>query len=268
MRTMKRSPPPHPPTEGGEVDADDITVKLVFHYPFELEPHNRHTFNEGALLSELNARAAIIGGYLPLFTRRVVRVPKGQPAPVLLPSDNLADRFIAHTETLVVDTKSRDGKEWLVTLKVEKRLIHLAEKLPPHPRRREPWDSAKPPWRLGETNKQDIQLGWLEVRLDDDELAMNISMSKIVQALVTCGFKGIKSTNVQAKVSMEDEDEEGASHQQSLGDDFKTHCYYFDVTPADGSPIREFPFGTFPYMPLDKKFKFQGRVYEGTIYLS
>ncbi|KAL3920204.1 MAG: hypothetical protein SGPRY_005340, partial [Prymnesium sp.] len=106
----------HPPAEGGEVDADEITAKLIFHYPFELEPQNRHTFNEGALLSELNAQSAIIGGDFPLFTKGVVRVPKGQPASVLLPSEDLADRFIAHTETLVVDAKSRDGKECLVTL--------------------------------------------------------------------------------------------------------------------------------------------------------
>lgn len=46
---------------------DEITAKLVFYYPVELEPHNRHAFNEGALLSELNAKAAIIGEELPLF---------------------------------------------------------------------------------------------------------------------------------------------------------------------------------------------------------
>ena len=238
----------------------------------ETESSKRHVFNEGALLSELNAQAAMIGGDFPLSTKGVVRVPKGQPASVLLPSEELADRFIAHTETLVVDAKSRDGKECLVTLNVEKRLIHLAEKLalaPPRP--------IPPPAREGALRKRKAPMeprrgkqarhtAWLEVRLDDDELAVNITMSEIVQALVDCGLKVTKRTNVQAKVTMEDE--EGASHQQSLGEDFKTHRYNFDVTPADGSPIREFPFGTYPYIPLGKKFKFQGRVYDRTIYLS
>ena len=159
-------PTPHPPAEGGEVDADEITSKLIFHYPFGLEPQNRHTFNEGALLSELNARAAIIGGDFPLFTKGVVRVPKGQPASVLLPSEDLADRFIAHKEALVVDAKNRDGKECLVTLMVEKRLIHLAEKLALAPPRPIPppaeggaLGNAKPPWHPGATNRLSILLG-------------------------------------------------------------------------------------------------------------
>ena len=85
---------------------------------------------------------------------------------MLLPSEDLADRFIAHTETLVVDAKSRDGKECLVTLMVEKRLIHLAEKLAlatprpvPPQRREEPWENAKPPWHPGATNRLSILLG-------------------------------------------------------------------------------------------------------------
>ena len=136
MDDLHPYPPPPPPKEGGEVDADEVTAKLIFYYPFETESCDRHAFNEGALLSELNAQAAMIGNDFPLFTKGVVRVPKGQPASVLLPSEELADRFIEHTETLVVDAKSRDGKECLATLKVEKRLIHLAEKLalaPPRP---------------------------------------------------------------------------------------------------------------------------------------
>lgn len=64
------------------------------------------------------------------------------------------------------------------------------------------------------------------------------------------------------------EDNEGASHQQSLGDDFKTHRYSFDVTPADGSAIRKFPFGTYPYVPLKKKVTFQRRVHDRSVYLS
>ena len=265
-------PPPPPPKEGGEVDADEVTAKLIFYYPFETEPCDRHAFNEGALLSELNAQATMISDDFPLFTKGVVRVPKGQPASVLLPSEELADRFLAHTETLIVDAKSRDGKECLATLRVEKRLIHLAEKLalaPPRPihpptgeralgKRKAPMEPRR--------GKQARHTAWLEVRLDDDEIAMNISMSEIVQALVACGLKVTKRTNVQAKVTMEDE--EGASRQQSLGDDFKTHRYNFDVTTADGSPIREFPFGTYPYIPMEKKFRFQGRVYDRTIYLS
>lgn len=55
-------------------------------------------------------------------------------------------------------------------------------------------------------------------------------MSEIVHALVAFGLKVTEHTNVQSKVTIEDK--EGASHRQ-LGDDFKTHHYNCDVTPAD-----------------------------------
>lgn len=87
--------------------------------------------------------------------------------------------------------------------------------------------------------------------MDDDELAMSISMFKIVQVLETCGLKVTKRTNIHSKVFMEDE--EDASHEQSLGDDIKTLRYSFDVTFADDSSIPEFSFGTLPYIPLGKR---------------
>lgn len=37
MDELHPHPPPPPPKEGGEVNADEVTAKLVFYYPFETE---------------------------------------------------------------------------------------------------------------------------------------------------------------------------------------------------------------------------------------
>lgn len=57
MMKMRRASSRFPAVESNEMDTDEITAKLVFYNPIELEPHIRHSFYEGALLRELNAQA-------------------------------------------------------------------------------------------------------------------------------------------------------------------------------------------------------------------
>lgn len=40
------------------------------------------------------------------------------------------------------------------------------------------------------------------------------------------------------------------------------------MAPTDGSPIYDFTLGINFFIPSEKKFQFQGRVYDRTIYLS
>lgn len=60
----------------------DADIILVLYYPaVDLEPSDRHTFNEGALVCDLNSQAAMIDGRkFSLITRGGSELPRGSPS--------------------------------------------------------------------------------------------------------------------------------------------------------------------------------------------
>lgn len=84
-------------------------------YLIDADPKKRYDVNERVLLSELNTLADMIGDDFPLV-KGVVPMPKGgRPSSVVQALAGLADRFNAHTNYIVANALSKDGKECLAS---------------------------------------------------------------------------------------------------------------------------------------------------------